>query len=53
MLGIAEHVIAEAVRDRGREGENIGEDPSVDRMDAEVRQGREHLGAVVYLVEFP
>jgi hypothetical protein len=49
----AEHVIAETVGDRGRERKEVGEDPGVDRMHAEIRERGQHFRVVVHFVEFP
>src|SRR5262249_26927938 len=51
--GLTEHVIAESVGDGRREGENIGEDPGVDRMHPEIRERSEHFRVVMHFVEFP
>src|SRR5262249_54166130 len=37
--GLAEYVVAQTVGDRGRDRENVGEDPGADRMHAEIREG--------------
>ena len=50
--GLAEHVVAETVGDRGRDREDVGEDPGADRMHAEIREGGQYFGVVVHFVEF-
>jgi len=42
MRGLAENVIASAVRQPGEHREDVEEDAHIDRVDAEVRQRREH-----------
>ncbi len=50
---LSEHVMAQAVADRRREREDVGEDQHVAGMDAEGRHRREHGRGMVNLVEFP